>query len=159
MGAEAKQQDTPSAARVWESAVLNVDIDVVWKSVRAVTFEWASDVKKTEINGDASAVGGTRTINYADGTKQTVQIMEISDLNRSIAYTVISSEPAVTYTSATHQIQVREVTNPVKDVKAQTFVEWTSDFSNDAKINIIEDSRYKKREGFKAMAVYFTPKK
>merc|ERR1712154_661432 len=122
-------------------------------------FKWASDVKSVDVKGDASAVGGTRIINYSDGTKQTVQIMEISDLKRSIAYSVISSEPAVSYTSATHQIQVREVTNPAKDCKAQTFVEWTSDFSNDAKIKVIEDSRYKKKEGFKNMATYFAKKK
>merc|ERR1712154_139583 len=123
------------------------------------TVQMGNRCKSVDVKGDVSAVGGTRVVNYSDGTKQTVQIMEISDLNRSISYTVIASEPAVTYTSATHQIQVREVTNPVKDIKAQTFVEWTSDFSNDAKIGVIQDSRYKKKEGFKAMAAYFTPKK
>eukprot|EP01083_Nonionella_stella_P028643 78899_1 len=152
--AESKQQDIPSSARVWESVVLNFDVDIVWKAVRSVTFPWASDVKKTEIDGDPSAVGGTRCINYADGTKQTVQIMEISDLRRTVSYTVVSSEPAVTYTSATHQIQVREVTNPV-GCKAQTFCEWTSDYSNDAKIGVIEDSRYKKKTAFTDMAKYF----
>eukprot|EP00483_Globobulimina_turgida_P001100 UN01102 len=155
--AEQKQQDIPSSARVWESAVLNVDVDVVWTAVRAVTFDWASDVKKTEIDGEPSSVGGTRTINYADGTKQTVQIMEISDLRRVVAYTVVSSDPAVSYSSATHQIQVRKVTNPT-DCEAQTFVEWTSDFSNDAKIQVIEDSRYKKKTAFGDMAKFFGQK-
>merc|ERR1712113_1244411 len=136
--AESKQQEIPPSARVWESAVLNADVDRVWKAVRAVTFEWASDVKKVDIDGDASAVGGTRCINYADGTKQTVQIMEISDLRKSVTYSVVSSEPAVSYTSATHQISLREVTNPAEQCKEQTFVEWTSDFSNDAKIAVIE---------------------
>lgn len=93
--AESKAEEIPSSARVWESAVLNKDVDTVWKAVRAVTFEWASDVKKTEINGDASAVGGTRCINYNDGTKQTVQIMEISDLRKSVTYSVLTSEPAL----------------------------------------------------------------
>ena len=70
MAAESKQNEIPSSSRVWESSVLNVDVDKVWEAVRAVTFEWASDVKSTEINGDKSAVGGTRCINYNDGTKQ-----------------------------------------------------------------------------------------
>ena len=116
--AESKQSEIPSSARVWESAIMNADVDAVWKVVRDGKFEFAKDVKLVEVKGDVSAVGGTRDITYADGTKQTVQIMEISDLNRSISYTVIASEPAVSYTSATHQIQVREVTNPAKDCKA-----------------------------------------
>eukprot|EP00483_Globobulimina_turgida_P010813 UN10834 len=120
--AEQKQQDIPSSARIWESAVLNVDVDVVWKAVRAVTFDWASDVAKTEIDGEPSSVGGTRTINYQDGTQQTVQIMEISDLRRVVAYTVVSSDPPVSYSSATHEILVRQVTTPTH-CEAQTFVE------------------------------------
>mmetsp|Transcript_43258 Transcript_43258/g.69355 ORF Transcript_43258/g.69355 Transcript_43258/m.69355 type:complete len:160 (+) Transcript_43258:108-587(+) len=157
--AEAKQQEIPSSARVWESAVLSVDVDAVWKEVRAVTFQWANDVKSTDISGDVSAVGGTRCIHYNDGTQQTVQIMEISDLRKSVTYNVISSEPAVTYTSATHQITLREVTNPSGDAKAQTFVEWTSDYSNDASISVIEDSRYKKKTAFGQMAKFFAEQK
>mmetsp|Transcript_28312 Transcript_28312/g.25014 ORF Transcript_28312/g.25014 Transcript_28312/m.25014 type:complete len:159 (-) Transcript_28312:146-622(-) len=158
MAAEAKQNDIPSSARVWESAILNEGVDKVWAAVRAVTFEWASDVKSVDVNGDKSAVGGTRCINYNDGTKQTVQIMEISDLRRSVTYSVLTSEPAVSYTSATHQIQVREVTNPNENVKEQTFIEWTSDYSNDAKIGVIEDSRYKKKAAFKDMVTHFAKK-
>ena len=43
-------------------------------------------------------------------------------------------------------------------MKAQTFVEWTSDFSNDATIEVIEDSRYKKKTAFKDMARFFAKK-
>ena len=71
---------------------------------------------------------------------------------------MLTSEPAVSYTSATHQIQVREVTNPQENVKEQTFIEWTSDYSNDAKIGVIEDSRYKKKTAFKDMATHFAKK-
>ena len=62
----------------------------------------------------------------------------------------------MTYSSATHQIQVREVTNPAEKIKAQTYIEFTSDFSNDAKIAVIEDSRYKKKQSFKDMAKFFS---
>lgn len=90
MAAEAKQNDIPSSARVWESAVLNASVDKVWEAVREVTFKWASDVKSTDVNGDVSAVGGTRCVNYNDGMKQTLQIMEISDLRRSVTCMIIS---------------------------------------------------------------------
>lgn len=60
----------------------------------------------------------------------------------------------VQYTSATHTITVKEVTNPSgKD--AESFVEWTTDYSNDAKISVIEDSRHKKKDAFGAMAAFF----
>lgn len=95
--AESKQNEIPSSARVWESTVLNADVDAVWKAVRDGKFGFAKDVKSVEVNGDLSAVGGTRVITYADNTKQTIQIMEISDLNRSISYTVIASEPAYVF--------------------------------------------------------------
>ena len=156
--AEAKQQEIPSAARVWESAVLNVSKDTVWTAVRTLTFPWAEDVKSVDVGGDQSAVGGTRTISYADGTKQTVQVMELSDLRNSVTYSILSSEPAVSYTSATHTISVKDVTNPSDDAVPQTFVEWSSHFSNDAKIAVIEDSRCKKKEGFKAMKAHFAKK-
>merc|ERR1711971_238105 len=153
--AEAKQQDIPSATRVSESVVLSASKDAVWAAIRGVDFKWASDVKSVDVSGDASSVGGTRTINYADGTKQTVIIVELSDLRSSVTYTVTASEPAVSYSSASHTISVKEVSNPSDGVAAQSFVEWTSDYSNDAKVNVIEDSRYKKKEGFKAMAAFF----
>eukprot|EP01084_Bolivina_argentea_P050640 93136_1 len=155
MAEEKTSKEIPSSSRVWESSVLNVDADTVWKAVRDCKFAWAGDVKSVDVTGDISAVGGTRCINYSDGTKQTVQVMEISDISRSVTFSVVSSEPAVSYTSATHQIQVREVTNPAEKIKAQTFVEFTSDFSNDAKIAVIEDSRYKKKQSFKDMAKHF----
>ena len=79
-----------------------------------------------------------------DGTSQVIQITEISQLTRLIAYSVISSEPSVTYSSANHEISLMEVTT-----SNQTFIEWSTNFSNDASIEVIEDSRFKKKEGFK----------
>eukprot|EP01083_Nonionella_stella_P155953 504468_1 len=84
--------------------------------------------------------------------------MELSYLRVYLKYFVTVSTPAVSYTSATHQITLREVTNP-SDAKAQTFIEWNSDFSNDANIQVIEDSRYKKRTAFKDMDKFLATKK
>ncbi len=61
----------------------------------------------------------------------------------------------VAYTSATHTISVKEITNPSGKM-AETFVEWTTDYSNDAKLSVIEDSRHKKKEGFAAMNKHFS---
>lgn len=154
--AEEKNNSIPSSARVWESSVIAADKDTVFESVKKCTFPWSTSVvhKSTEIKGDANAVGGTRIIKYSDGTSQTLQILEISALSRTVTWSVIASEPAVEYTSATHQMTVKEVTNPSGKSK-ESFVEWTTDFSNDAKIGVIEDSRYKKKTAFKEMATFF----
>ena len=196
--AEEKSNNIPSSARVWESAVIAEDKDKVWEAVSSCTFAWASDVTKTEVKGDANAVGGTRVITYTDKTTQTVQVVGISNLKRSVSWIMIASEPAfvfslyfpslivlknepiyirkiasimcfyvvivvrvlsVAYTSATHTISVKAVTNP-SGKGAESFVEWTTDYSNDAKIAVIEDSRHKKKEAFKQMSAYFAnPKK
>ena len=40
----------------------------------------------------------------------------------------------------------------------QTFIEWRTSFSNDASLQVIEDSRFKKREGFKDLKDYLSVK-
>jgi len=117
-------------------------------------------VKKTEIVNakDESSVSGERVITYKDGTQQTIQIQELSDLHNFVTYSVVSSEPAVHYTSAVHQIRLREVTNPAKDLNGQTFIEWVTGFSNDATLEIIEDSRHKKKEAFNDLETHLIDK-
>ena len=93
--AEAKENDAiPSSARVWESAVIAKDKDSVWEAVKSCTFKFNPKVKKADVKGDGMAVGSTREITYADGTVQTLQIVELSDLSKSITWILIASEPA-----------------------------------------------------------------
>ena len=49
----------------------------------------------------------------------------------------------VKYTSATHSIQLFSITTENK-----TFITFTSDFSGDVDVSIIQDSKWKKREFF-----------
>merc|ERR1719219_362770 len=107
----------------------------------------------TEVTGDESAVGSTRMVHYNDKTSQTIRVVELSNLSSTVSWIMIASEPAVAYTSATHTISVKAVTNP-SGGGAESFVEWTTDYSNDAKISLIEDSRHKKKEAFKALKAY-----
>lgn len=93
--AEEKNNDgIPSSARVWESAVITADKDSVWEAVKSCTFKFDPKVKKADVKGDGMAVGSTREITYADGTVQTLQIVELSDLSKSITWILIASEPA-----------------------------------------------------------------
>eukprot|EP01083_Nonionella_stella_P083064 229499_1 len=100
---ESRSQDIPSSARVWESDVLYIDVSTLWAAVIAVTFEFSSDVKSPKVIGNVDDVGISRSISYADGSNQTVKIMELSDLRSYVTYSVTESTPAVYYTSYTHK--------------------------------------------------------
>jgi hypothetical protein len=62
-------------------------------------------------------------------------------LEYSLAYEVISSEPALSVSSVVHQIKLRRVTND-----NTTLVEWSSDYANDVTQAVLQDSKYKKLE-------------
>ena len=66
----------------------------------------------------------------------------------------MASEPSVKYTSATHSIQLIRVTST-----NETFIQFTSDFSGDVDISIIQDSKWKKREFFNDLTKYIANKK
>ena len=121
-----------------------------------MTFEFLSNVKSCEIipnKSQTSSVGANRRIIYNDGIDQLIQITQISQISRSISYSMISSSEPISYTSANHEISLRKVTT-----SNQTFIEWRTDFSNDASLQVVQDSRYKKREGFKDLKSYLSVK-
>ena len=47
----------------------------------------------------------------------------------------------------THKIKLLQVTCP--DTGNQTFIQYESVYSNDATLQVIQDSRFKKKEAFK----------
>jgi hypothetical protein len=69
--------------------------------------------------------------------------LKSQERNHTIAYEVISSEPAMTYTAAEGELSFDKVTDG-----DQTFLCWTTIFSNDADAQIIQDQKYKKLEFF-----------
>eukprot|EP01084_Bolivina_argentea_P242391 406646_1 len=142
----------PSAVSVTESAIINANIDNVWNAIKSATFDFLSTVKSTNKSASDS-VGNTLIINYNDGTSQTIQITEISFLTRNICYSVISSNPSVSYSSANHNIQLIEVTTG-----NQTYIEWNTEYSNDASLSVIRDSRFKKKEAFEDLKDYLSIK-
>eukprot|EP01083_Nonionella_stella_P080152 220093_1 len=145
--------DIPTAATVRETIVLNSNIDKVWNAIKSCTFEFSSIVKSCEIQPKTASplsVGSLRKLKYSDGTAQTIQVQEIvmSGVSRRVSYCMIESNPGVTYSSAAHSIRLLPVTHPGN----QTFVEWKTKFSNDCSLEVIQDSRFKKKEAFKDLA-------
>jgi len=137
------------ATRVWESRVLNSPIARVWELVRPLDFKYLDKVASMSLEEKASPseVGAVRTVTYKDGTTQRIKLLELSDATHAIAWELIASTPAVSFLSAIHSIRLRRVSEG-----NGTFVEWTTDFSKDAALDVTQDAKYKQTENFAALA-------
>lgn len=138
-----------TSCRNIESAVVDAPVEQVWKLVRPLDFSFLKGVEVTACQAeDCDRVGACSTVKYPDGTSQTIQRLELSDLKEFVTYQIIASEPAVSYTSQMVTIRCRPITE-----NNTTLVEWVSLFSNDAGLEVVQDSKYKKLDGLKALKV------
>lgn len=122
----------------------------MWTKVRAIALaDLAPEIfKSVEFDPSFSSgqVGALATLTYHDGAKWKILISEISDKNFTIGYEVLETEPAINVTSIQGEIKLRPVTDA-----DQTFLEWTTEYSNDVDLQVIEDQKFKKRDFFKAV--------
>ncbi|KAJ3037845.1 hypothetical protein HDV00_001260 [Rhizophlyctis rosea] len=134
-----------SSTRVWESRVFPAPADIVWQLIRPADFKFWTAIKDASVeNGNAGEVGSFRKITFKDGTVQKYQIVELSDLHKSVTYEIIESDPPVPILAAVHTIRVKKITHD-----NSTLVEWESDYSSsDNTAGVTEDSRFKKIEAF-----------
>jgi hypothetical protein len=155
------EKSIPTATRSRQVGVVSANIDTLWDAVKGATFDWQAIVKACELETEDEKtkslmeVGSTRKITYADGAVQVVQITEISEKSKRICWQMVTSEPAIGYTSREDSLKLTEVTYPDNN---QTVVEWISDFSNDATIQVIVDSDLKKKDAFKDLEAKFGKK-
>ncbi|KAI8853587.1 hypothetical protein BC829DRAFT_439972 [Chytridium lagenaria] len=137
-----------SVSRISESRVYDAPLDAVWKHVRPVTFPFWNAVKNVEVEGYPDAVGSIRKVTFKDGAVQKYRVLELSDLEHSVTYEVIESNPPAQVLAAYHTLKLKSVTHT-----NGTFVEFVSDFaSGENTPNVIEDSKYKKREALEDLA-------
>lgn len=121
-------------------------VEKAWALFKSFKLE---TVVPSQITGTSFTSGGPNQldsvvrIEYADGAKWDLRINEISDVKHSLGYQVLSTEPAHFVTSIQGQIRLRQVTDD-----NSTFVEWVTDYSNDADAGVISDQKYKKLEFF-----------
>jgi len=137
-----------SSTRSVESCTINAHIESVYGLIRPFTFKYAVEIVSVVME-HKKGVGSIRKLTYRDGTVQTIQILGISDLDFEVSWILVTSNPAVTYSSVVHQIRLHRITTQLKDQKDTTYMTWQSDFSNDATANVIADSNLKKRDAFK----------
>jgi hypothetical protein len=135
------------ATRVYESRVIQAPIDKVWEKIRSLDLSlWLDTVNKVELTGAAGEVGSLRRVTFKDGTLQVFHLLELSDLHHSVTYDIIESHPAITVMSAVHTISLKRVSHD-----NTTLIEWSSDFSNDVNQEVLQDSKFKKQEGFASL--------
>ncbi|KAJ3095403.1 hypothetical protein HDU97_006985 [Phlyctochytrium planicorne] len=137
-----------SVSRVTESRVFDAPLEKVWKLLRPVTFSFWHAVQSSEVEGGVDSVGSIRKVTFKDGAVQKFRILELSDLDFSVTYEVIESNPPALTLAAYHTLRVRPVTHT-----NGAFVEFVSEFAaGDKTLAVLEDAKYKRREVLEDLA-------
>ncbi|GAB5034700.1 bet v1-like protein [Nannochloropsis oceanica] len=148
---------TAIATHIEESHVIPAPITDVWSVIKSMKMEtWWSLLDK--VTSDSSApglsIGSTYTLHFKDGTAWGIVIMEASELHKSVSFELVSSNPSISVSSALHKLSCKPVT-----ATNQSFISWSTDFSNDASADTVLDSRFKKREGLQGLHDHFATNK
>ena len=142
-----RQKSTvPTSTCNVESTVLDKSAAALWPTFKAFKLEVLAPGKVESTSwtdGQAGTVGGLVEVVFKNGSKWTYQMTEISDKHRSLSYNVVFAEPAMEASSLEGDIQLFAVTDG-----DQTFVRWSTDFSNDADAEMVQDQKYKKMDMF-----------
>lgn len=97
----------------------------------------------------ATEVGSIRELTFIEGTRQHVQLTGLSDELHEVSYSLIESVPAVDHLGASHTIRLFRVT-----ADNTTFLQWTSRYAGNTRPEVIEDSRWKKRDAFEHLLTF-----
>jgi hypothetical protein len=136
-----------------ESTVLNKPVSKVWEALKSMDMHtyFPKTVKSVKwISGNAQQVGSEFQVEYNDKSVWTNRITEISELKRRFSYELIMAEPSVSYHTLQNTIHLHKVTSD-----NSTFVQWSSDFSNDVDSHTIQDNKFKKLDCFTELKKFF----
>lgn len=138
----------PTSCTQTESTVVEAPLEKVWGLFRTLSFgKLSAQVTSSEFeSGGEGTVGSIVKLTYADGSIWRIRVTEFSERNYTVAYELLTAEPTHKATSVQGEIKCVKVTTC-----NHTFVIWTTDYSNDADVSVIEDQKYKKQEFFKQM--------
>ncbi|KAF2815613.1 Bet v1-like protein [Mytilinidion resinicola] len=141
----------PTSTSVTESAVIEAPLSSVWHLIKLQDFsKFWSKLDKSEYVKGASDETDIVKWAFKDGTVLEVKQEEHSSIDHFITYSVISSQPALSYTSVVSTVRLYSVTSGKHE--GQTFVTWTGNFSSDADAGVIEDAKFKRREALADLA-------
>ncbi|KAL2258083.1 hypothetical protein VTK26DRAFT_8745 [Humicola hyalothermophila] len=136
---------------VIESAVIRAPLSHVWHFIKLGEFDkfWSAIQKAEHVKGISNETDVVRWT-FKDGSVVEVKQDEHSNLDHFITYSVISTTPELSYSSVTSTIRCWAVTSG--EFADSTFIRWTSKFSSDADLGVIEDAKYKRRDALKDLA-------
>ena len=97
-------------------------------------------------DGDAGRVDSVVKISYANGATWFWRVTELSERNTTLAYELVAAEPATSVSSIVGEMKLSAVTD-----SDQTFMQWSTEYSNDVDAEFMGDARWKKRDLFTEM--------
>ncbi|KXL45639.1 hypothetical protein M433DRAFT_142231 [Acidomyces richmondensis BFW] len=141
----------PTSTSTVESAVIRAPLSHVWHFIKLQEFsKFWSAISKSEFVKGANEEADIVKWSFKDGTIMEVKQEEHSTINHYITYSVITSQPELTYTSVLSTIRCYPVTSG--ELEGCTFVEWSGNFSSDADAGVIQDAKFKRREALADLA-------
>ncbi|KAK0643418.1 hypothetical protein B0T16DRAFT_430029 [Cercophora newfieldiana] len=145
------QKPIATTNEVIESAVIRAPLSHVWHFVKLPQFDkfWGAIKKAEHVKGVSDETDIVKWT-FTDGNIIEVKQDEHSNLDHFITFSVINAEPDLPYSSVVNTIRCWAVTSG--EFEDSTFVRWTSKFSSDADIGVIEDAKYKRRDALSDLA-------
>eukprot|EP00873_Tetraselmis_striata_P038387 jgi/Tetstr1/458651/TSEL_045044.t1 len=148
----------PTSCTQVESAVFPAPLASVWPTFKVlaldkVAAEFVSSAAFVPAGGEMK-VGAVIKLEYSDGASWELRVTEISERTATVAYEVVSTQPSLDCTSITGEISLSAVT-----ASDETFIRWTTEYSNDVTLERIQDQKFKKLEIFKAAIAALTSNK
>ncbi|KAL6916357.1 hypothetical protein ACHAPO_007407 [Fusarium lateritium] len=141
----------PTSTSVIESAVIEASFSDVWHLIKLQDFsKFYSALESSEWVKGSSPDTDIVKWTFKDGTVLEVKQEEHSSIDHYITYSVISSQPALSYTSVVSTIRAYPITSGQHE--GQTFVTWSGNFSSDADAGVIADAKFKRREALADLA-------
>eukprot|EP01127_Copromyxa_protea_P018791 TRINITY_DN5988_c0_g1_i2.p2 TRINITY_DN5988_c0_g1~~TRINITY_DN5988_c0_g1_i2.p2 ORF type:complete len:122 (+),score=13.30 TRINITY_DN5988_c0_g1_i2:106-471(+) len=118
------------STHVFVSAIVNTDVETVWKELRQFTFpaKLFSTVEKAVIepeNASATSVGIERVVTFKGGEASRHRLLEVSDLNRTISWELLPNgagdEVGSVVSAKITTVSVKRITQT-----NTTFISWVS---------------------------------
>ncbi|KAF7557507.1 hypothetical protein G7046_g6021 [Stylonectria norvegica] len=148
----------PTSTSVLESAVIKAPLSHVWHHIKLQDFAnfWSALSKSEWVKGTSPETDIVKWT-FKDGTVLDVKQEEHSSIKHYITYSIIASQPELTFTSAMSTIHCQAITSG--ELEGSTFVEWSANFSSDADAGVIQDAKFKRIEGLADLARVASSKK
>jgi len=146
-----EKSSVPTSCTQTESTVLPANITKSWNFFKNMQLDMLapdSIIGVVCVSGNVGQVGSGYAITYKSGDVWELLITEVSDRKHIIAYEISAADPPISISSIQGEFSLMEITDDKK-----TFLQWTTEYSNDVDAQIIEDQKYKKKEFFTACKV------